>query len=143
MGGLVLLRDEFRGGDWRLMATWFVPRSLPGALLLMDYDGPIAKRRTKREQQRGRIAVCGLVRSSRGNEAQTLIRNGRSLVAPPATPGVAGRVFVFRVFGVSRGLQTVFSGLKEVDQPDTVSVEMDEAEFRKAITNPLDMENDC
>ncbi len=30
---------EYSGADWRLVQTWFVPRSLPGALLLLDYRG--------------------------------------------------------------------------------------------------------
>ncbi len=34
-----LAQLEYAGSDWRLMATWFVPRSLPAVLLLLDYDG--------------------------------------------------------------------------------------------------------
>jgi hypothetical protein len=30
---------EYAGTDWRLTTTWFVPRALPGALLLLDYEG--------------------------------------------------------------------------------------------------------
>jgi len=34
-----LAQLEYAGTTWRLTTTWFVPRSLPGALLLFDYDG--------------------------------------------------------------------------------------------------------
>jgi len=30
---------EYAGTDWHLTTTWFVPRAIPGALLLLDYEG--------------------------------------------------------------------------------------------------------
>lgn len=34
-----LAQLEYAGPDWRLTATWFVPRALPGVLLLLDHVG--------------------------------------------------------------------------------------------------------